>query len=482
VVCLLFALLPLLAVRRVSPWVALRVAFEPAARPDPLRWGVMGCLASIVLGFGLAQGRNWRAGLGFVAGLAVVFLLLAATGRGLAAIARKLAALNLPFVVRQGLASLHRPDNRTQLLLLSLGLGVFLLVGLFLAQHSLTADLVVPGAGNANAVLFDIQADQKEAVAGLIRSLGCPVLDELPIVTMRLSSIKGRSVESLLAARVTNGAPAWPLRREYRSTFSDHLRGAEKITAGNWIPRVTNTGAAVPVSLEEGIAKELRVAPGDEIVFDVQGAPVRTVVASLREVNWRRAEPNFFMLFPRGALEDAPAMNVLVTRVDSGAQSAALQRAVVRAFPNVSVIDLTLILQTVDAILGKVAFALRFLAMFTVLTGVLVMAGALVSGHFQRAQECVLLRTLGASGGQIFRILAVEYLALGSLAAAAGVLLALAAAWALAVFVFDVRFAPPLWPMLAAMGAVPALTLGTGLLMRRSLLRQPPLAILRAEP
>ena len=92
----------------------------------------------------------------------------------------------------------------------------------------------------------------------------------------------------------------------------------------------------------------------------------------------------------------------------------------------------------------------------------------------------MLLRTLGASRGQIWRILAVEYLALGLLAAVTGILLALAAVWALAAFVFEVRFAPPLWPVLAALAAVPALTLATGLLMSRGILRQPPLAILRA--
>ena len=479
-VCLLFALLPLLAVRRVSPWAALRIAFEPAARPDPIRWGVIACLAALVLGFGLAQGRNWRAGLGFVLGLGVAFVLLAATARALAAAARQSGRIRLPFVARQGLANLHRPDNRTQLLLFSLGLGTFLLVGIFLVEHTLTADLIVPGASRANAVLFDIQPGQKEGVAKLVRSLGLPVLDEAPIVTMRLSSIKGRSTESLLADR-QNTLPAWPLRREYRSTYTDHLRDAEKITAGQWIGRVANSAAPVPISVESGIAGELRVKLGDEIVFDVQGMPVRTRVASLREVNWRRPQPNFFILFPRGVLEDAPSMNVLVTRVDSSAQSALLQREMVNAFPNVSVIDLTLILETVDAIVGKVSFVIRFMASFTVLTGILVMAGALVSSHFQRVRESVLLRTLGASRAQIRGILAVEYLALGLLAALTGVLLALAAVWALAAFVFQVHFAPSLWPVLTALAAVPALTLATGLLMSRGILRQSPLAVLRAQ-
>jgi putative ABC transport system permease protein len=297
---------------------------------------------------------------------------------------------------------------------------------------------------------------------------------------MRLSSINGRPVESLLADPKST-VPAWTLRREYRSTYTDHLRDAEKITAGRWIGRVAGDATPVPISVETGIAKELKVKLGDEIGFDVQGIALRTRVASLREVNWRRPQPNFFVLFPLGVLEGAPSMNVLVTRVDSSEQSAQLQRETAKAFPNVAVIDLTLILETVDAIVGKITFVIRFMALFTVATGVLVMAGALVSSHFQRVRESILLRTLGASRGQIRRILAVEYLALGTLAAVTGLALAVGAAWALAAFVFQARFEPPLWPVLAALAAVPALTLGTGLLMSRGILKQTPMEILRAE-
>ena len=174
-------------------------------------------------------------------------------------------------------------------------------------------------------------------------------------------------------------------------------------------------------------------------------------------------------------------MHVLVTRVASSEESARLQREVVSKFPSVSVIDLTLILETLDAILGKISFVIRFMAMFTVLTGLLVLVGALVTGRFQRIQESILLRTLGASRAQIFRVLLVEYVALGLLAAFTGVLLALAASWALSVFVFKTGFAPPLLPLVVALLGVPTLTVLTGLLMSRGVLNHPPLAVLRAE-
>jgi putative ABC transport system permease protein len=242
-----------------------------------------------------------------------------------------------------------------------------------------------------------------------------------------------------------------------------------------------NSTNAAPISVEQEIAKDLQVGLGDELVFDVQGVPVTTRVASLREVEWRRIEPNFFMVFPRGVLESAPAMHVLVTRVDSSQASARMQRAVVKAFPNVSVIDLTLVLQTVDAILGKISFVIRFMAMFTVLTGLLVLVSALAAGRYQRVQESVLLRTLGASRGQILKILLVEYLALGFLAALTGILLAVIAAWALMRFVFHTPFAAEWESVLIPLVLAPGITAVAGFLMSRGILSQSPLSILRAE-
>jgi putative ABC transport system permease protein len=483
-VCFLFALLPLLAVRKVSPLAAIRVSYEArSGRRDPLVWAVSGALAAGVMGFALTQGRDWKVGIGFAGGLAIVFALLAATAKGLVFATRRFAPATLPFTVRQGIANLHRPNNRTLLLLLSLGLGTFLMTSLFLVQQTLLTQLLSSGSKDQpNAVLFDIQSDQREAVAELVRGLNLPVIDEAPIVTMRLASIKGRPVETMLSEKKgREGPPRWMLRREYRCTYNDRLRDSEKLIAGQLHASVTNEMEIVPVSVEEGIARELEVGLGDEIVFDVQGVPITTRVASLREVDWRRVQPNFFVVFPLGVLEAAPTMHVLVTRVASSEESARLQRAVAKSFPTVSAIDLTLILQTLDSILGKISFVVQFMAMFTVITGLLVLIGALVTGRYQRIQESILLRTLGASRQQVFRVLLVEYLALGVLAALTGILLAIAAAWALSAFVFKMSFAPTALPLVGALLLVPALTVVTGFLMSRGVLNHPPLAILRAE-
>jgi putative ABC transport system permease protein len=294
---------------------------------------------------------------------------------------------------------------------------------------------------------------------------------------MRLTSVKGREVTAILEDK-TNHIARWTLRHEYRSTYSDHLRDGEKLIAGTWHPQVGSDTNVVPISVEDGLAKELHVGLGDEMVFDVQGVPVTTRVASRRQVDWRRIQPNFFIVFPRGILEDAPAMDVLVTHA-SADEEVRLQRELSKQFPTISSIDLRLVLQTVDAIIEKISFVVRFMAMFTVLTGLLVLIGALLTGRYQRIQESILLRTLGASQKQILRILLVEYLTLGLLAALTGILLALAAAWALCHFVFEVHFVVEMRPLIVAFVAVPGLTVGTGMLMSRGILKEPPLAILR---
>ena len=479
-ICVMFALMPLLAVRRVSPLAAIRASFE-TDRPhrDPLRWLAGAVLAGGVLTFAFSQTRDWRIGLGFVLAIGLAFAALAVTAAGLAFAARRFVPRALPFPVRQGIANLHRPNNRTLLLLLSLGLGTFLMVSLYLVQRNLLTNLISSsGANQPNAVLFDIQPSQREPVEKLIESLHLPIIDQMALVTMRIDSIKGRDVKSPSREHDRRG---WAVTREYRSTWSDHLRDGEKIIAGKFIPSVANGTETIPVSVEEGIAKELGVGLNDEIVFDVQGVPVRTRVASLRTVEWRRIQPNFFVVFPRGSLDDAPAMHVLVTRVGSSEESAHMQREVVKAFPNVSIIDLMLVLRTVDSILGKISFVVRFMAMFTVLTGLLVLVGALVTGRYQRVRESVLLRTLGASRGEILKILLVEYFALGFLSALTGILLAILAAWALSALVFKVSFAVAWMPLIIALLGVPAITVITGLLISRGILNHPPLAILRSE-
>ncbi len=145
------------------------------------------------------------------------------------------------------------------------------------------------------------------------------------------------------------------------------------------------------------------------MVFNVQGISVSTKIASIRIVNWNKMQTNFLVVFPKGALDDAPQFHVLLTRVPSKAASASFQQTVVKQFPNVSIIDLGFVLSVLDDLMDKLGDIIRFMAMFSIITGVVVLIASVRISKYQRIQESVLLRTMGASMKQILAITAIEY-------------------------------------------------------------------------
>jgi len=300
-------------------------------------------------------------------------------------------------------------------------------------------------------------------------------------VTMKISAVRGKPVAELTHEGDPNRLPAWTVRREYRSTYRSTLTDTEKLVEGTFVGQApSGAGALVPISVEQGLAEEMRLKLGDTIDWDVQGVAVRSEVSSIRTVDWRRLAPNFFVVFPAGVLEGAPQFHVVALRAATPAASADLQAAVVERFPNVTAIDLNVILETLDGIFSKVTFVVEFMAFFTAATAVLVLACAIVAGRQQRRSEAVLLRTLGASGSQLAKIQAVEYAVLGVMAAMVGCALGWGASAALAHWVFKLEPAAPPVAFAAAIAAVVAATLGIGWFADRDLPKLPPLEILRA--
>lgn len=482
-VSVLFAMLPLLEVRRVSPLLTLRSAQAGVGRKrDWLQVAVLGGIIALVFGFAIWQTGRWQWGVGFGVGMFAGFGVLAAVAQGVAWLARRATSRRLPFVWRQGVSNLYRPNNRTLLLLVSLGMGTFLMMTLFLSRETLLGQLRgIGGTDRPNLMLFDIQDDQVDSLRQLLGKMGAPVKQEAPIITMRISSIKGRPVTDILK-EANSRVPAWTLRREYRSTYRGALSDTEKVVAGQFAGKAEPEAEVVPVSVEEGLARDLQVTVNDEIVFDVQGVPVRAQIDSVRQVDWRRMQPNFFLVFPEGALEAAPKFHIMALRAADAAESARIQQAVVHDHPNVSAIDLALIIQTIDGVYAKASFVVQFLALFTVVTGGIVLAGAILVGRSQRVRESVLLRTLGATKAQVNRILFAEYLALGTLGAAVGAVLAVGANWGLAYFMFQVKWvAPSLLVLASGWALVSAMTIITGWLANRGICDHPPLAVLREE-
>ncbi|HUK39700.1 MAG TPA: FtsX-like permease family protein [Candidatus Acidoferrales bacterium] len=478
----LFSLLPLVPLRKISPLLALRSSYEfRRAGKDWLLWSIVLIIAAAVAAFAVVTTGSRFYGLCFAAGVALTFGFLGAISRGLIIVLRKLAPNFLPFSWRQGIANLHRPNNQTAAVMVSVGLGTFLLVTLYSVQTMLLNEVAErSGKGEPNLVLFDVQKEQKTGVEEMMKSFAVRFSDAVPLVTMRLASVKGRSVDEI-RADPSSRIPRWVLRREYRSTYRSQLRPTEKVIKGVWQGKVNSSAEPVPISLEKGIAESLHVTVGDALEFDIQGVSVPTRVASLREVDWQRVQPNFFVVFPEGVLDDAPQFYAVAVRSESQQVSVDLQRAIAERFPNVSVIDLSVVFDTLDAILAKISSAIRAIALFTILTGLAVLASAVLSSRSQRLRESILLRTLGAPRGQIIRTVVAEYIFLGMIASVSGALLGILSSWGLSLYFFHTVASFSAAPILSILAVVTAVTVMAGVLGCWGIFRRPALETLRAE-
>ena len=480
--CFLFALFPLLALRRVSPAGALRESDLHESRVwfDPARAAVAALIALLFGGFAFLQTETPRQAFGFLGGLALAFAALAGAALLAMALLRRLRPSAWPFVIRQGLGNLYRPNNRTVTMILSIGLGVSLLSLVYLVYASVMAQTERTGEGDLpNLILFDIQPGEVRQVRSLLLEDGFPVHSETPIVTMRLERLKGRPVTEWRRERNPD-MEDWALDWEYRTTYRADLTETEALHSGEWHPR-WREGEPVPISIDIEMTRALNIGLGDRLTFDVHGMPLEVVVASVRNVNWQKMTTNFFVVFPPGVLEQAPHFFAMVSRAESPADSARLQRAVGRNFPHVSIIDLNAILESIEGLLDRVRFVFRFMSLFTILTGALVVCGAILTGNSQRTQESLLLRTLGASERQLKRIYAAEYIGLGSLSALLGLGLAHLGAWAVCRYVMKVPLAFSPSVAMATLVLTIGLTWLLGMSLSFGAVRRPPLQRLREE-
>ncbi len=470
-----FALYPLTPLRRVSPLSALRLGRDDARsyRFDPVQGLVLGMLGLMLLIFSMLHTERWTQGLALAAGVATVFALLAAAARLLMWLTRRGLRDGRSFAWRQGIANIHRPYNQTGVLLLSLGLGTFLLASLTFTQDNIVAQFrSADDEGRPNMILFDIQGDQVEPIEALAEEEGLEHIESTPIVTMRLLEVNSRTVTDLRNDRDLD-IPDWVLFREYRSTYRERLDERERIIRGQWEGRVDDASGLIPISIDQTLADFLRIGLNARMVFDLQGVRLQTYVRSIRDVDWRQLRTNFFVIFPAGVLESAPQNFAMVIRAPGLEAAAHLQNRVITRFPNVSAIDLRMIVQALDDVLDKAAHVIRFMALFSVLTGLLVLGGTVLTSRYDRMEEAALLRTLGATRGQLNRIMAAEYVLLGAIASIAGILLALLASWLIAWRLFDIAFRPALWPIAIIPPFICGATLLVGLLANRAFSPRP---------
>jgi putative ABC transport system permease protein len=483
IISVLFALFPLLAVRKISPLYSIRSIQINLTQllSNYTKIILSTVLLIFVTSYAWIMIGELLPSLAFTAGLVVSLLLLTGFAKLIMKGSRKFLRAGFSYELRQGLANLYRPNNQTTTLLLTFGLGVTMISSLYLTQDMLLDQIDFGGQEDLpNLALYDIQYDQNDGVNDIIRSNGHEILQNVPIVTMRIQSINGMSPEELREDTTTNPR-GWALNREYRSTYRDSLLPTESIVDGEWIGQTDGFEQIVPISVEVDQMEDLDASIGDTLTWDVQGIPIQTYIASTRTVKWDQPSPNFFVVFPAGVLDNAPQFFATTIKTDGRNSSLELQQDLVQAYPNVSAIDVGLVFETVQNFLDKVTFVIKFIGLFSIITGLIVLAGSAATSRFQRIREAVLLRTLGASKKQVVKIQVIEYALLGIMASITGLVLSLGASYLIGYFYFEINFVPDFIIIGVEIIILTALVLIIGLLNTRGIHNKPPLEVLRAE-
>ncbi len=481
VITSLFSIIPLLSIRKISPLRTLNASFdEGPVKRDPLKYFLYVLLLASLLLFLYSLTSDWMTSLAFTIGLIISFALL----YGLAGVAMWLAQKFFPrrwsFVLRQGISNLYRPNNQTKTLIVSIGLGTAILTILYIIQGLILSNVDSMDAGNQpNTILYGIESSQVSDITKITESYNMPVIQEVPIVTMRLEGWQGKTKSEWLRDS-TRKASRWAINREARVSYRDTLNFDEELIRGDFVGQVS-PGDSVMISLDEGYAESLNVDIGDEIVWNVQGTLLKTYVSSIRKIEFRSMRTRFFILFPRGVLESAPQFSVLITKSPDNKTLGSYRKDIVRSYPNVSVVDLGSILVTLNDIISKISYVIKFMAAFSILTGLIVLLSSLLLSKYQRIKESVLLRTIGAVRSQIYMINATEYAILGALSAAIGIIISIIASYFIATKQLDLDFNLNWWPIVFIFFFIVILTVGIGLWNSRDVVNKSPLEILRNE-
>lgn len=475
ILCATPALLPL---RHLSPLAALRRNFQGqhhASWKDPLTLTILILAVMGFVGLTIMLTPNLGWAFWFLTGTAALLGFLLLAGKALLAISHSSLFRNLPFVWKHGIANLHRPNNRTLLQILILGTGSVLLLSVLTASHLLLQQAsLVRQTDDPDMIFFDIQPDQTEGFSQLVQELGHPINELAPVITARLETLNAKTLSQL---QQSDQPPVeeWAFHREYRLSWRDYLVSNESVVAGEWISHWGKADQPVPVSVAERVVQALNLKLGDRMLFDIQGVSVETYVASIRRVEWRQVQTNFFIIFPTGFLEQAPRFYIASLLAGSPEQSTRLQQEIIRKYPNISSVSLGQIMDTVEEILDQAAWILNWVGSVSILTGVIVLIGTLLGGRQERIREIALWRLLGLEVSGIRKLLAVEYGAIGAIVAIASTLAALIVGWILCEWVFRLPLSYPLYSLIAYVLIMPLITLALGWLFGGKIHKESPL-------
>jgi putative ABC transport system permease protein len=478
-VSLLFSVVPLLHVRFIKPSLLLRDESVRRARD----WA--GMVVIVLVSLALVALTAWQAAslkvgivvcLGF-AGLAVILHL---AGRALIALIAPMAN-SRSFPLRHAVLHLSRPGNQTRVILLAVGLGAFFIVGVRSLQASLLDEFSLQVAANApDMFLLDIQKGQADGVRAFLAdpAHGAGEFQLIPVLRARVVGVAGAEMNLDGADDVRQRGVS--IGREFTITYRDHLESNERVIQGAFW---NGPSADAEVSVEKLIAERARLHVGDTMRFDVLGRIVAARVTSIRDVEWRESRNGgFVFVFRPGVLDQAPQTFVTPLKGPEGLDARArFQHDLVERFPNVSIIDFHEVLETVRDVMSKVTLAITVVGGLVLFSGGLILIGAVAMTKFQRVYEAAVFKTLGANTRTIARMLLFEYGVLGSLAGLIGSLGAIVLTWGVSRYALEIPWRVFAGEHIGGVVATALLVAVIGVVSSLDVLRNKPLATLRAE-
>ncbi|MGB9144626.1 MAG: FtsX-like permease family protein [Acidobacteriaceae bacterium] len=481
----LFCLPPLLDVRRVRPSLVLRKMVEAGDGTGWRGWLrerklQLASMVVILAGLGgIAAGLADSAVVGkwFAICLATLLAFLlglsAVTLRGLRALLSR-TRLHIHSALRHGLANLYRPGNQSAAVLAALGAGVMLILSVFLMQRSILAALhedVKPDT--PNVFLIDMSTDELAGIRTVLAHQPGVIggLETIPIVAARVESINGTPVDALQVQHYPKR-----LLRSATLSWSAHEPEGTKIAEGKWWSAGSD---AQQLAVVDRVAQRLHLQIGSEMTFAVGEKEIPVRVGAIYKVTGEHAFARSEFIMPEAVLKGAPVVwyGDVHARADAIPE---LERALFASYPTVTVINIADILSTIQGVVDQITIVIRFLAAFSILSGLIVLASSVASTRFRRMREVVVLKTLGATRPRIATVFSVEFTVLGLLAGAVGVLFANVLTRIL-LHRMDVTFQRDVRGSLVALAGTAVLAVATGWIASWRILGQKPLEVLREE-
>jgi putative ABC transport system permease protein len=432
-VSLVFSLPPLLDIRRIPPARVFRSESEPLKIGWPLR---VTAATLVVLGVWAAaswQGGSLVIGSVFAGGLVAVVGVLTLGARTLSALAARLPRDHGRLWLRHGLSRLAQPGAATVNSIVALGLGVMIVLAMHLVERHLTGQLSAEIPDAPSSFLINIEREQLDDVRRVLDEHGARSVRVVPLVMARIRALDGVESDELLDRPRERRPSRWALRRQQRLTYYETLPPGNEVVEG----ALWSDPAVDEVSVEQEFANNLGVSIGSTITVDVQGTTVDLTVTSIRTVNWRTLSTNFFLVVEPGVLDELPQRRIATARLPAGGDQQ-VQDALAAAYPNITLIQVRDIIDRVLAMLTKVTVGVQLLGAFTVVAGVLILAGAISASYVRRGREVALLKTLGMTRRDVSTVFAVEYALVGIAAALIGGLAGTVLAWAVLTQVMEI--------------------------------------------